>query len=132
MERNLTLDNFKIFLCILVISSHFQPLFNVNGEDVIGWIISNGVSRIAVPCFFIINGYFLSGKIENAGASKKYLWKTLTIYISWTIIYLGYFISRADYLVAGYLFMGYYHLWYLAALTGVVIIFLFHEKMDKK
>ena len=49
MERNIRLDYFRIILSLLVITIHAQFLFSEN--SLIGWLISNGIARIAVPCF---------------------------------------------------------------------------------
>ena len=57
MERNIRLDYFRIILSLLVITVHTQSLFS--NDSLTGWLISNGICRVAVPCFFLIRGYYL-------------------------------------------------------------------------
>ena len=81
MQRNITLDYYKIALSILVISIHIQSLFSV--DSLLGWFISNGIARIAVPSFFLISGYYLYDKMGDRMVVKKYLLHLLVIYIVW-------------------------------------------------
>ncbi|MBK5722037.1 acyltransferase [Dysgonomonas sp. Marseille-P4677] len=124
MERNIRLDYFKIFLSILVITIHIQPLLTNN--NFWGWCISNGVSRIAVPTFFIINGFFISSKLNKPNAVKKYIIHLLLIYAVWSVIYAPYFITNVrlkDIVII--LFTGYLHLWYLpGVIIGVILLYL--------
>lgn len=122
MGRNVTLDCFKVILSILVIAIHCQPLFAE--ESATGWLISNGIARIAVPCFFIINGYYISRKLDDSRAMRKYIIHLVVIYIVWSLIYLPTYVSDvAARSLITFALMGYYHLWYLPALIiGVLIL----------
>lgn len=123
IERNITLDYFKILLATLVITIHMQPLFTQG--SLLGWLISNGISRIAVPCFFIINGYFIFSKITDKKAIFKYLKRLLIIYIVWALIYLPFTFGGSIPKTLLNLFVGYYHLWYVPALIiGVALLFI--------
>ena len=94
MQRNITLDYFKIFLCILIVLIHARPLFEGWGSlSLLGWLISNGVSRIAVPCFFILSGFFFSPKLNQWDQIKKYIKKLLIVYVTWSVIYLSFLAS---------------------------------------
>lgn len=119
MERNISIDYFKILLSILVVTIHMQPLFTI--DSLAGWLISNGIGRIAVPCFFIINGYFLHSKILSRKDVFKYLKRIVTIYITWTLVFMLITIDYIDIRLIFSLFFGIYHLWYLSALIGAVI-----------
>ena len=56
-QRNILLDIFKYILAFFIISIHFQVIPNLVA-----------FSRFAVPCFFILSGFFLCKKNpENAG-----------------------------------------------------------------
>lgn len=122
MERNVRLDYFKIFLSILVITIHTQNLWGE--QSLFGWLISNGVARIAVPIFFIISGYFISQKLEDNQRLKRYLRHILIIYIVWTIIYLPVYCNTIEpRSFITFAFLGYYHLWFLPALLlGILIL----------
>lgn len=134
MERNITLDYFKIILSFLVVSIHL-PLFMGFHEEsleyILGWIFTNGLARIAVPCFFIINGYFLD--ISNKSKVIKYLKHVLILYIVWMLIYSPFYIdllnSKVTYITT--LLFGHVHLWYLASLLFAVALFYFTNKLLK-
>ncbi|NDV95133.1 hypothetical protein D0T84_09395 [Dysgonomonas sp. 521] len=123
-ERNIALDYFKFFLAVLVITIHLYP------EPVsIEWLIGDGIARIAVPCFFIINGYYLALIIENKEKFFGYLKKLIILYIVWMLIYSGFyyddlFICSRRGIIGSVLliFTGYWHLWYISALIGASVL----------
>lgn len=131
MERNIKLDYFKILLSLLVVSSHMQPLFP--SHKMAGWLVSNGIARIAVPIFFIINGYFICSRLDKPKKLLSYVKHLLIIYVTWSIIYSPYWFSLGDLKsTIRNLIFGYFHLWYLPALF-VGILFLFAlKKIVKK
>ncbi|GAB6011969.1 acyltransferase [Viscerimonas tarda] len=120
IERNVTIDYFKLFLCVLVMTIHMSPLFTADKANLGGWLISNGISRIAVPCFFLLNGYFIQGKLNNRQGIYSYLKRMLKIYIVWTLIFIPFFLGRSHTQIALFVVFGYYHLWYLPALMLAV------------
>lgn len=125
MQRSISLDILKILLCVMVISAHLYPLFEK--DSIAGWFIVNGYTRILVPCFLIINGYFLVNKIEDKKAVSKYLTHLLLVYIVWSTFYSYSYITWESKLnIAIFWLTGYHHLWYLPALlVGVVILYFF-------
>lgn len=131
MERNITLDYFKLFLSFLVVLIHVHPLFDVWGQfSLYGWFLSNGISRIAVPCFFIINGYFLYNNISNIRKLITHLKRIIIIYIVWVSIYL--YMSRVDnstiWILSKQILFGYQHLWYVLILAESIIILYLLKK----
>lgn len=89
----------------------------------IGWQLSYGLAKISVPLFFVINGYFLD--ITNRRRTIKYLTKLIVLYIVWTLLYFPlfypYFKDDIKSLTITTL-NGLFHLWYLVALIGAVIM----------
>jgi len=131
MERIVRLDYFRIILSLLVITMHVQPLFDE--DSLTGWFISNGIARIAVPCFFILNGYFIYQKLDDKKALKRYLLHLLVVYIVWSVIYFPtYFQAVAPRSLITFAFMGYYHLWFLPALIVGLVILLITIRLFKK
>lgn len=129
-ERNLQLDYFRVILALLVITPHAQPLFSE--DSLVGWLISNGIARVAVPCFFIISGYFLQLKLKDNKALKKYLSHILVIYIVWSLIYLPtYYSSIEPRSFITFALMGYYHLWFLPALIVGTLVLIIANKYIK-
>ncbi|MDH6307587.1 surface polysaccharide O-acyltransferase-like enzyme [Dysgonomonas sp. PFB1-18] len=126
-ERIIRLDYFRIILSLLVITLHSQPLFSE--DSLTGWFISNGIARIAVPCFFIISGYFIAGRLDNRRELAQYLSRLLIVYIVWTAIYLPTYIGTvAPRSLITFSILGYYHLWFLPALIlGVLMLKAAHS-----
>ncbi|MDU1890501.1 MAG: acyltransferase family protein [Dysgonomonas sp.] len=128
INRNVTLDYFKIFLSFLVITSHLRPLF---GPGLKSAMLGDGLGRIAVPCFFIISGYFFGRKISDSGAIKKYLKHLLLLYVVWSLIYSKFWGELDCQKLVEYIFFGYSHLWYIPALFGGIIILVILKKIIK-
>ena len=127
MKRSLSLDIFKLFLSFFVVAAHLQPLFEVDALE--GWLVTNGISRVLVPCFFMINGYFLASRIDDWQAVKNYLLQLLKVYAVWSLFYLYFYYEGMGIVtIIGRLAMGYHHLWYLPALlSGVLILFVLRK-----
>ncbi|SHF72273.1 acyltransferase family protein [Dysgonomonas macrotermitis] len=139
MERNITLDYFKIALSICVIIAHnpFVSIYPPEGNDlwnqflyILGWETTYSLGRIAVPAFFIINGFFLN--LDDRAKVIKYVTKLIKLYIVWAIFYLPCYYPYLDIKSFFIIFAtGYYHLWYFPALIGAVIMLFFIHKIIK-
>jgi len=124
LERNANLDIAKLSLSFLVIAVHL-PLYGGAHEDsayMMGWLFSNGISRIAVPCFFMINGYFVN--LTDKTKVKKYMTHLLVLYAVWMLLYLpAYYqsvVGNPKYLVKLIVF-GFHHLWYVISLIFATV-----------
>lgn len=131
MIRNSALDYLKLILSFLVIFIHIQNETFDNPEY--NHLFSEGISRIAVPCFFIINGYFFFENIKTKTALLAYLKKLLTLWIIWNLVYIPFWYESFtnNQLLDKILFIinGYFHLWYLSALIFVSILVYYLSKM---
>jgi len=100
---------------------------------------------MAVPFFFVSSGYFFFKKILIKGFQitilRAYIKKILTIYLSWTAVYLPFFIifrktgivHESGNMVVNFFwslfFKGsYYHLWFFPALIFSVILLFYMAK----
>lgn len=139
MERNIIIDYFKIFLSFLVILIHLDPL--MMGSEVTCLVrseISDGVARIAVPCFFVINGYFISRKINNWKSVVKQVKRLSIVYFVWVFIYVSFFSTigtlniRPDItrnLLIRIIIFGFDHLWYIHSLIlGLILLYILGAK----
>ncbi len=135
-NRNLGLDALRILMSVMVIGLHtnwlcaLSPLWNQ--------LTVNGLFRAAVPIFFIINGYYLADAFQ-AGRVRLWLVRVLRIYLFWTIVYLPAYWppshSGATALVAfvANLVLGYWHLWYMAALAmGGAVLWLLRARSGQQ
>lgn len=132
MKRNIKLDCLKIFLSVLVVAIHNNVVSEI---PVMSHLITNGFCRIAVPCFFVINGFFVKKIISNYFLLKKYILHLISIYVFWMAVYSplyykSYYYSDANTIDMKYydLFLvciyGYHHLWYISALIyGIMLLF---------
>ncbi len=118
MERNSTLDILKLLMALMVVGIHFNP-FAILGYD---WILltGQGAFRVAVPAFFILNGFFMLSAIQS-GRIVPYLRRLGFLYLGWMMIYTPFW---GDDLLEGtftegvkLLLVGYWHLWFVPALA---------------
>lgn len=98
------------------------------------YITVNGIYRIAVPLFFVINGYFFFGSFTK-GNQSIYIKRMTVLYIIWMIIYAPFWINPSNLslkdLVRNLLF-GFHHLWYLPAVIVSTLIFISIHKLSDK
>jgi len=128
-KRNISLDLLKITLAIFVVllHSHFCDEYN----ETISYLTVNGIFRIAVPIFFLINGYFFSYTIEN-NKVIKWIIRVLILYSVWMIIYspLWFTLNIKHNIIS--LLVGYHHLWYIKAmLISGILLFSINNKKTK-
>lgn len=128
-SRNPGIDVLKLGLAFLIVALHIFPVSGMKGfQGLISYEIANGITRIAVPTFFIISGYFLRNKLEDKMYLLKYAKRILILYLVWQLIYLPDLIrfcrlgrfTTSDAILK--LIFGYWHLWYLLATVGAVAL----------
>lgn len=128
--RNITLDYTKLILIILIMTAHS----NISQYGGLGWLVSDGFTRVAIPLFLIINGYYFAAIVHDKQKVKKYITRLLVIYVTWTIIYLPflwYMTGGGKKLILINLLTGYYHLWYIASLIGATIVIYLTRNINK-
>jgi len=138
-SRNSGIDFLKLGLSFLIVALHIFPVSGMKGfEGLISYEIVNGITRIGVPTFFIISGYFLRNKIQDKAYLLKYGKRILLLYFVWQLIYLPdlirfYRLGRFDTFEAVLkLIYGYWHLWYLLATVGGVMLLYFFRNLSVK
>ena len=124
------IDNAKLIFSILVVALHCGPLSVINSE--ISYYFTQCVTRIAVPFFFICNGFFAFSypPTKNGTAILRQCVKLIRMYVIWTIIYIPGFIStysECDHpikaAIVGFVTgKSYSHLWYLAAAAVALLL----------
>lgn len=134
-ERYLGFDVLKCLCCLMVVNVHYGV------PEGIFWTYVQNISRIGVPCFLMITGFFLLDMLKQEGRISRYLIKIaiLTIIafianLSWDFVIafrdgstnelLAIFTSPKTY--KNLLLWGYTdkagHLWYMYALFFDILI----------
>nr|WP_314497176.1 acyltransferase family protein [uncultured Chryseobacterium sp.] len=108
MGRNLSIDVLKIVLAFFVVFLHMNLL--KDSYPVLGYILVNGLFRIAVPVFLVITGYYFF-HIDQPKKLKKWLFRTFLLYSIWMAVYFSYW-KDSEKIILTVIF-GYHHLWYL-------------------
>lgn len=138
-SRNSSIDFLKLGLSFLIVALHIFPVSGMKGvEGLISYEIVNGITRIGVPTFFVISGYFLRNKLQDKMYLLHYGKRILLLYFVWQLIYLPdlirfYQLGRFDTFQAILkLIYGYWHLWYLLATVGGVVLLYFSRNISVK
>lgn len=127
MSRNIALDILKLSLAFMVVGLHAGFLNDIS--SLASYLTVNGLFRIAVPIFLLINGFFFLPVLERSGATA-WLKKILILYIVWMSFYSYFWVisplGSENYiaqLIRSILF-GYHHLWYLSGMIGAAIVLI--------
>lgn len=81
------LDILKYISAILIIVLHLRPF--INYSDQLDLAFNNIITRICVPIFFIITGYFVAKKEkDNKNYIKDYIKRIIPLYLFWSLLYV--------------------------------------------
>lgn len=129
MQRNLSLDIYKLILSFFIVAIHMQPLFE-NKAEIYGWLIGEGVGRVSIANFFIINIYFLLDKILDKKKLFNYIKHFIIIYLVWSTLYYLIIYPGAPIrdVIKNYI-IGYHHLWYISALIFATLLYSLLKKI---
>lgn len=133
LTRNAALDFLKIILALMVVGMHTSFLTDVS--PLAAYLANNGLFRIAVPIFLVINGYFFH-RVASSGTSRTWFQRVLILYAIWMLIYLPFWLPDLHVIslsslarIAHAAFFGYYHLWYLVGMLGAALMMAFMARM---
>ncbi len=116
------LDRFRLLSAVLVVMIHTSPLSSYTALG--DFLLTRVLSRVAVPFFFMVSGYFLAKDDYRSAAS--FLKKTALLYAAAILVYLPLNCYAGqlspDFLRRVVTDGTFYHLWYFPALLlGVPI-----------
>lgn len=121
LNRNISLDILKIVMAYMVVGLHADFLADIS--PVARYLTVNGLFRIAVPVFFVINGFFFYSAVQTSPI--KWFKRALLLYGFWTLIYIYFWLRPAEFTIVKAIKVtiitvlgGYNHLWYLPAMIG--------------
>ena len=130
--RNINLDILKVILALMVVGIHTG--FLADFTKVGNYITTQGIFRIAVPIFLLINGYYF----YNITVNKNYIhWfkRVLYLYLFWMLFYTYDWFPVHDYSLLKlitFLLIGYFHLWYFPSMIGAALITIFVKEFPLK
>lgn len=130
------IDIMKFIFAILIVAIHIPPLKDFSYPA--NYMITQCLSRIGVPFFFMAAGFFLFRNMNeeslDIGRIKRYCLRIFMMLIAWTMLYLPLIIWRAihnerDYMyvilveIYNFILGGdvQFHLWFLHALIVAVV-----------
>jgi|LakMenEpi03Aug12_release.lakeMendotaPanAssembly.Ray.scaffolds.fasta_scaffold05370_12 surface polysaccharide O-acyltransferase-like enzyme len=129
-NRNVALDLLKFFLILGVFIGHIMPYkFDIEWQTYIS-VILHSLARTVVPLFFIISGYFLKKKLDDADAIFAYVKRYFVMFIIWQLIfaypmytfYINQLVDNTTTIQT--VLYGFGHLWFLNALfLGVILVY---------
>ena len=133
------IDYAKLIAAFFVVAIHTSPLMSI-GENA-DFLLTRILARMAVPCFFMVSGYFLLPqylfeKSKDYRPVIRFLKKTLSLYGMAILIYLpvnfyaGHFQGITLINAVRLLFFDgtFYHLWYLpASVLGIFVLIVLHK-----
>lgn len=126
MTRNATLDALKVVLAATIVGLHGHVLLDVAPGT--SHFLENYLFRLAVPVFFIINGYYFFQMLERRGSWATWGSRIAIFYLTWSLVYSYYIWQQAKGPLGllSTMVVGYWHLWYLPAtlLAGGVVYLL--------
>lgn len=81
------LDLLKYLCAILIIILHLRPFFDYSNK--LDLAFNNIITRVCVPLFFLITGYFVAVKEKDSpNYIKDYILKMMPLYLVWSVLYL--------------------------------------------
>ena len=128
-KRKIFLDLLKIVLAVFVVLIHCNFLGDYN--HTINFLTAQGVFRISVPIFFIINGYYFKNVIENKKL-KNWVVRVAILYFLWTLIYSPIWFDFSIKSLIRNIFLGYHHLWYIKAMIFCGLSLYFMNRIKHK
>lgn len=136
----IAVDFFRLIFAIGIVALHLSPLKDVN--NVLNYFLVQVLTRLGVPFFFLVSGFFLQKKLDDLRKVTAYLLKLFHLYLIYTLLYLpqivyGYlkndnsFIRNALTFVREFIFVGSYtQLWYFVGLiVATLLLYLFVKKL---
>ncbi len=133
-ENKINYDNIdfaRYGFSIVIIIMHLRPF--LGNMDRLDLVFNNILSRICVPLFFVITGYFVAKKEkDNPHYIEKYVKSMLPLYLVWSLIYvplaiswaLPYFAQFHNFLLTTSIPMFVYPLIYILAFFIILFIAL--------
>lgn len=133
MNRNVSLDVLKLLMAFMVVGLHAGFLGELSSLG--SYLSVNGLFRVAVPVFLIINGYYFYPVLAK-NFQVDWLKKVLILYIVWMLFYSYFWFSVPDLSLVGVIklvkniLIGYHHLWYISGMLGAAVLLMILKRLS--
>ena len=131
-QRLIYLDCFRALLATLVVILHSSGVamsaMELGSASWTCMLFANALTRIAVPCFFMLSGYLLLGHDEPIHMFFKKRFTVVVIpFIAWSLVYLAWnaYWGITVGITLTNIFNGTgasHHLWYVYAMIGLYLV----------
>lgn len=141
MKREIKYDILRIIACFAVVQAHVAQSYwgavDVNGSEFTIMTVYDGISRFAVPVFFMLSGTFLLDPEKEMTAKRfgRQLWKLFAGFYLWSFFYAiqgplyrgvtqGFENVSADMWKNAWtnFLMGHGHMWFMLDLFGFYLL----------
>ena len=92
MMRNAYLDYLKVGLAVMVVALH-AGIFQEQSAY-LSYLFVNGCLRLAVPVFFVINGFFFFNVMNRNKSVFAWINRMLILYVVWMLIYSPFYYPK--------------------------------------
>ena len=128
-SRNISLDLLKFTMALMVVGVHGNVLLDINSS--VSYVLINGLFRMAVPTFFIINGFYFYQTIKKRQVTAWFK-RVLILYVFWMMIYSYFWLPNFSIKTIRTMIEGYEHLWYIQSMIGAALLLLILRIYDTK
>lgn len=138
MKKNYNLETVRMVAFVMVIVIHVANYFCRGFEDItrgeyLCSVIFNVLSRVSVPCFFMLTGALLLGRHETVKKSMLRAGKFLVVLAVWSAVYYlfnTYYTHQDTFTLENFLKKpAEAHLWYLYVLIPVYFVMPFLQSL---
>lgn len=135
MERNVCLDVLKLSMAFMIVGLHAHFLRDIS--SLAEYLTVQGLFRIAVPIFLLINGYYFYTVVS---AHKCGIWfkRVFLLYIIWMSVYSYFWFPPPDLSIIWFvkfahkIIIGYHHLWYISGMIGAALLVMLLKEADTR
>lgn len=137
MKKNYNLELIRMISFLMVIVIHITNYFcrsygEIPADQYVFSLILDTVSRVSVPCFFMITGALLLGREESLHKHGARLFRFITVLLVWSVIYWLWntFYMKTEVELSQILYTpAEPHLWYLYAMIPIYCVMPFFQVM---
>ena len=117
-------DYFRLICAIGVVALHLDPFYDINKS--IDFFVGSVLTRLCVPFFFIVSGFFLKDKFDDWSRLKKYVGHLIKLYVVYSMLYLpvNYYEYKEDGRMLGEMFGDFFRKFFFVGSYGQLWYFL--------